>query len=217
MSTTRLLVLGVVRIFQPAHGYFVRRELLSWDIEKWANINPGSIYNALRTLTREGFLIETANGRKGHEGKATGQGRTTYELTADGQNEFLSQLREALWQVDQWNNSTLLGGLSFMPYLRRDEVIDAMVARANSLRSIMSEGRHTIRDLQETRSAPPHTVEHFLVSFQRWGGELAWCEEFVERLRAGHYRFTPEPGWDSGPDRDGRWPGPLDELAPIQS
>jgi hypothetical protein len=26
-STTRLLVLGVVRIFQPVHGYEVRREL----------------------------------------------------------------------------------------------------------------------------------------------------------------------------------------------
>ena len=49
MSATRLLVLGAVRIFQPAHGYLVRRELLSWDVENWAAINPGSIYNMLRT------------------------------------------------------------------------------------------------------------------------------------------------------------------------
>ena len=28
MSSTRLLVLGAVRIFQPVHGYDVRRELL---------------------------------------------------------------------------------------------------------------------------------------------------------------------------------------------
>ncbi len=39
MSATRLLVLGAVRIFQPAHGYLVRRELLSWDVENWAAIN----------------------------------------------------------------------------------------------------------------------------------------------------------------------------------
>ena len=56
MSATRLLVLGAVRIFQPAHGYLVRRELLSWDVENWAAINPGSIYNMLRTLTRAGPL-----------------------------------------------------------------------------------------------------------------------------------------------------------------
>ena len=50
MSSTRLLILGAVRIFQPVHGYFVRRELLTWRVEQWAKINPGSIYNALRTL-----------------------------------------------------------------------------------------------------------------------------------------------------------------------
>jgi hypothetical protein len=36
VSATRLLVLGAVRIFQPAHGYLVRRELLSWGVENWA-------------------------------------------------------------------------------------------------------------------------------------------------------------------------------------
>ena len=56
MSTTRLLVLGAVRIFQPAHGYLVRRELVTWHVDDWANLNPGSIYNALRTLARDGLL-----------------------------------------------------------------------------------------------------------------------------------------------------------------
>jgi DNA-binding PadR family transcriptional regulator len=209
MSTTRLLVLGAVRIFQPAHGYFVRRELLSWDIEKWANINPGSIYNALRTLTRDGYLVESEPA----DGGAGKQGRTAYRLTPDGHAEFLSLLRESLWQVDQWETSTLLGGLSFQPFLRRGEVIDAIEARASALRSIMSAGQHAVRGMQDSRSGPPHTVEHFLVSEQRWAGELAWCEQYLDRLRQGHYRFTPEPGWDDGPNRDGIWPGPLDKPA----
>jgi ABC-2 type transport system permease protein len=41
-----MLVLGVVRIFQPVHGYDVRRELVSWHAEGWGNVAPGSIYNA---------------------------------------------------------------------------------------------------------------------------------------------------------------------------
>ena len=53
-SATRLLVLGCVRIFQPVHGYFLRRELVSWEVERWAHIHPGSIYNALKTLTKAG-------------------------------------------------------------------------------------------------------------------------------------------------------------------
>ena len=45
MTSNRLLVLGAVRIFQPVHGYLVRRELLSWHAEEWAHLNPGSVYN----------------------------------------------------------------------------------------------------------------------------------------------------------------------------
>jgi len=48
-TTTRLLVLGVVRLFQPVHGYEVRRELITWHASEWASVKPGSIYNALKT------------------------------------------------------------------------------------------------------------------------------------------------------------------------
>jgi Transcriptional regulator PadR-like family len=80
VSATRLLVLGVVRIFQPAHGYLVRRELLSWDVENWAAINPGSIYNMLRTLTRDGLLAEVDTADVGK-----GPARVGYRLTPDGE------------------------------------------------------------------------------------------------------------------------------------
>ncbi|OLB73567.1 MAG: hypothetical protein AUI14_25850 [Actinobacteria bacterium 13_2_20CM_2_71_6] len=35
-----MLILGVVRLFQPVHGYDVRRELLSWHADEWANVAP---------------------------------------------------------------------------------------------------------------------------------------------------------------------------------
>ena len=65
MSSTRLLVLGAVRIFQPVHGYDVRRELLSWRVDKWANVAAGSIYNALKTLTKDKFLKVVGTGQIG--------------------------------------------------------------------------------------------------------------------------------------------------------
>ena len=54
--TTRMLVLGVVRIFGPANGYQLRRELLSWEVERWAHLNPGSIYSMLSTLEKQGAI-----------------------------------------------------------------------------------------------------------------------------------------------------------------
>ena len=56
MSATRLLVLGVIRIEQPVHGYDVRRELLSWRLEENTNVKPGSVYSAIRTLEKDGCI-----------------------------------------------------------------------------------------------------------------------------------------------------------------
>ena len=53
---TRLLVLGVVRIFEPANAYQLRRELLSWEVDRWAHINPGSVYGMLATLEKAGLV-----------------------------------------------------------------------------------------------------------------------------------------------------------------
>ena len=55
-TETRLLVLGAVRLFEPVNGYQIRRELMSWEVDEWAHINPGSIYSALSTLTRQGYV-----------------------------------------------------------------------------------------------------------------------------------------------------------------
>jgi DNA-binding PadR family transcriptional regulator len=76
MSATRLLVLGVVRIFQPVHGCSVRRELLTWKVDDWAHVKPGSIYNALRTLTKEGYLEAAGTHTEGSRPE-----RTLYQLT----------------------------------------------------------------------------------------------------------------------------------------
>ena len=123
MSTTRLLLLGVVRIFQPAYGYQLRRELITWNVQDWANINPGSIYTGLRTLAKHGYLQElerTARHRPG---------RTSYKLTADGETEYFTLLREMLWTVDGFHPDRMQAALSFLWSLRRDEVLAALEAR----------------------------------------------------------------------------------------
>lgn len=68
MSATRLLVLGVVRMYGRAHGYQVRRELLSWSADKWADVQPGSIHHALNLLEQ----IDVEPGDGGRTGSPTG-------------------------------------------------------------------------------------------------------------------------------------------------
>ena len=98
MSATRLLVLGAVHILQPAHGYLVMRELSTWKVDEWANLKPGSIYNALRTLTKAGLLS-----REPREEGGSGGGKSVYRLTADGETEFERLVRQAIWQLHPWD------------------------------------------------------------------------------------------------------------------
>ena len=94
-SSTRLLILGCVRIFQPVHGYFIRRELLSWRVDDWASVHPGSIYHALRALADQGLLDEVRTDADGARPP-----RTSYRLTSEGEAMYGVLLRDSLSDPD---------------------------------------------------------------------------------------------------------------------
>jgi DNA-binding PadR family transcriptional regulator len=198
MSTTRLLLLGAVRIFQPVHGYLLRRELLSWQVEQWAHVKPGSIYSGLRTLVTHGLLQEIPGDP------------VSYRLTSEGEGEFRRLLVTALREPEPGDPSRLLGGLCFMTVLPRAEVREALRARALVLEALMSGSAAMVRSLEESRLAPASTVELSHVIGHWLAGERGWVREVCDRLDAGHYRFSGEPG---APDRpaDGIWPPALPE------
>jgi DNA-binding PadR family transcriptional regulator len=193
MSTTRLLLLGAVRIFQPVHGYLLRRELVSWQVEEWAHVKPGSIYSGLRTLVSHGLLAEVPGDP------------VSYRLTPDGEVEFRRLLVTALRDPEPGDASRLLGGLCFMTVLPRAEVREALRARSLVLEAMMSASSATVRSLEDSRLAPASTVELSHVIGHWLAGERAWVRELCERLDAGHYRFA---GDLDGPDLpvEGVWP-----------
>ncbi len=195
MSTTRLLVLGAVRIFQPVHGYLVRRELVSWHAEEWAHLNPGSIYNALRTLAREGYLREAAAGPAQQRTV-----RTSYELTADGETEFLMLLRSSLWDVDPYAPDRLLAAWSFAWVLTREEVVTAFEHRLEQIRAGARAARFMVDDLTRDPAKPTHVAEHVRLTRARLDGEASWTRDVLKRLRAGEYWFDGEPHspWEAG-------------------
>ena len=189
VSVTRLLVLGAVRIFQPAHGYLMRRELLTWQVEDWANLNPGSIYNALRSLTRDGLLVE-----KEAEIAVGGVGpgaRAAYTLTADGETEFFRLLREALWQLHPSQPSWLLAGLSFWWALTRREVLDALEARRSQLAARLASTPYVVEEIRSS-ATPDHVVEHIHLFEMHLRAELDWVESVSTRIADGAYGFAGE-------------------------
>ena len=184
-TSTRLLVLGAVRETGPVHGYDLRRELLSWGAKEWANVTPGSVYNALKTLVREGMLEVVGTDRQGARPE-----RTTYRITEEGEEDLLRLLRENLWHSGLPNHP-LLAGLAFLPLFPRDELAKAMRHRADKLRAQATQRRSEARAIADNAdNAPPggipaHVAESFRLTAALLEGEAAWASDLAERLERG--------------------------------
>ena len=189
MSATRLLILGAVRIFQPVHGYFVRRELQSWHVDEWAHLNPGSIYNALRTLTREGLLEEVAT-----ESDAGRPARTTYALTNDGETEFLHLLREALRTVDPFAPDRTFAAMSFAFALSREEVVATLESRVAQVEASHRTNRFRVQEIVADADTPNHIAELARLADAWQQGELRWTRDLLKRVRSGAMAFAGEKG-----------------------
>ena len=92
VHTTRMLLLGAVAMFEPVNGYQIRRELVSWHVDEWANLGPGSIYSGLTTLEKLGQVVR-------HDLADDGRTVAVYEITPAGRSELARLLGDALERV----------------------------------------------------------------------------------------------------------------------
>jgi DNA-binding PadR family transcriptional regulator len=197
MSSTRLLVLGAVRILQPVHGYNVRRELLSWRAEQWANIAPGSIYSALKTLEREGLIEVVGTDQEGGR-----PARTVYRVTPEGDKDFSAMLRESWWTVTP-PLDPLMPAVAFMPWLGRQELCAALRARVSQIEALLESSRYQATHVggdPTQGGTPEHVVELNRLFEARMAAEAEWARALITRLEAGAYEgFQPTPGGAAGP------------------
>lgn len=187
MSSTRLLVLGAVRILQPVHGYDVRRELLTWRAEQWANVAPGSVYSALKTLERDGLIEVVGTGQEGAR-----PARTTYRVTPEGDKEFAALLRETWWNVST-PFDPLMPAICFLPYMDRDELVAALGARVTQVDALIQAHRYQpVGGDPAEGGTPEHVAELWALLDAYLASQAEWARRFAERLEGGAYRdLTP--------------------------
>jgi DNA-binding PadR family transcriptional regulator len=198
MTPVRLLVLGLMRIAQPVHGYMVRRELLTWNLEEWANIQPGSIYSAIGTLEKDG-LIEAVPEAEEHTGR--GRPKRCYRITGEGEKAFQAGLREAWWKVEH-GTEPLIPALCLLPFMSRRELIAALGARLAQLDAEVQQVRFQRESISdgatgENGTIPEHVREILDFTSARLQAEIEWTRQFRTRLEEGRYWFADE-------ERDGR-------------
>ncbi|WFE23823.1 PadR family transcriptional regulator [Solwaraspora sp. WMMD937] len=194
MSATRMMILGLVKWMQPVHGYDVRRELLSWRADSWANIAPGSIYHALRKLAEEGLLRQVGTAQVGAR-----PARTSYEITPTGVDEFDSLLRQH-WRDCRPSADPFLSAFAFLPALSRAEAVAALRGRAAMLRAGNAVARHDLA-AGWLRQKPSYVGWMLELTIARVDGEIAWCDRIAGLIESGAaYHPAEQPA-------DGTWAG----------
>jgi DNA-binding PadR family transcriptional regulator len=180
-----MLILGVVRLFQPVHGYDVRRELLSWHADEWANVAPGSIYHALKKLAEEELLREVATEQVG-----TRPARTTYEITPKGEEEFQDLLKRTWWDhkpvVDPFATA-----FTFLPAMPRQLSIAALRHRAQQLR-LMAGSLHLRKVSELDLEYAEHVAEWMELEIARAQAQADWCDRVADRLARGELRTSDD-------------------------
>jgi DNA-binding PadR family transcriptional regulator len=194
-TETRLLLLGAVLLFEPVNGYQVRRELMSWGVDQWAHINPGSIYSGFTTLTKQGYLERHDLAEKDHV-------VAVYTSTASGREEFDRLAKVSLETVDPLSPLPFHTVLSLMPLLAREQVKAHLQARLENLdkRRVMDESASV-----DPQAMPPHLP--LLIGFWMRNAEVE--REFVvsvlDRIAGGDLAFAGEPTAWAPPRDDPGW------------
>jgi DNA-binding PadR family transcriptional regulator len=198
-DTTRMLVLGATRIFEPANGYQLRRELLSWEVDSWANVQPGSIYSMLATLTKLG-LVERID-------LVTSPGArpvAVYRTTEAGRAEELELIRAGITDVQSMDSTAFYAAMSLVSsFFTRADVMQMLEARVVNLRESLEGLETKIAIIEHDRGTPPHVAKLMEYAKAATVADLGWVEQFLTTVGGGELWFMGEPGlYDFDPPAD---------------
>jgi len=186
-EATRLLVLGVVVLFEPVNGYQVRRELLSWEVDDWAGVNPGSVYSMLATLTKQGAIER-------HDLLPDGLVRevAVYTVTRKGHEEMRRLIERGL-SAAPIDPGWLRAAVSLAPIAERATVVELLHRRIVDLVRRISLVERRSEALRDEPGTPAHvwwTSEYELALLR---AEADWCERFAQAVERGEMFFAGDP------------------------
>jgi DNA-binding PadR family transcriptional regulator len=178
-----MLVLGVVRNLGQAHGYQVRRELLTWRADAWAHIAPASIYQALRTLTKHRLVEEVGTESGG------GPERTVYRLAPDGETEFFHLVRTAVSDPTDTLDE-LSAAFGFLHLLPRGEVATLLDHRVRALWAELVRVEPPAGAVAPDGIKPAQVGALMQLAAARLRAEIDWALELAGRIRDGTFVFS---------------------------
>ncbi|MGW5360758.1 PadR family transcriptional regulator [Actinopolymorpha pittospori] len=184
MTATRLLILGAILDRGSAHGYQIRKDLESWQVDLWGSIGQGSIYHGLRQLAAQGLIEQQHADDETH-----GPARTRYAATEAGRQAFVALLEQAL-SSDGRDAAETMAGLGLITTLSRARAIELLHARIEAFRA------RRARVVGEYERNPEKDWAHHLEAIRFWAhsadSAIDWTEGLIARLEAGEYEMADD-------------------------
>jgi DNA-binding PadR family transcriptional regulator len=202
-TSTRMLLLGAVQLFEPVNGYQIRRELVSWRVDEWAHINPGSIYSGLETLARAGHLARHSL----VEGNRT---VSVYTTTQEGRAEFHRLFADAVRVHDRGSARGFTTALSLQPLVDRAVFLGLLEERLVAIDALIAEGDALAAAPDGV--LPPHLPPLIGLWQAQAHTERAWLVDTIAGVRSGTGAYAvdtadwappaDDPGWVMQADRE---------------
>jgi len=171
LSATAYVILGFVRKW-PKSGYEIKALVDNSTRFFWA-ASYGQIYPELKRLSEAGLIV-------GSDVPTGGRKRTVYEITADGEEELRSWLRQRPETFEMRDEGLLK--LFFADALPREEALEILRAmRAERL--AVNERLRAIKEMKlkgEVEDPFPLIVLEGGLEFTQWFAE--WCERMEARI-----------------------------------
>jgi DNA-binding PadR family transcriptional regulator len=181
-----MAVLGLLARHGPQHGYQLRKLIERQNIDRFSNVQLGSIYASLKRLTCDG-LVAVRSTELGGRGPA----RAVHAITKDGRRELERLIARSFVSVEQPERPVDLA-LHLSSLLAQEAVISLLEERRDALKKHQRGVERLVASTEHPQEAVRDLIrdigEHFLAMDR---ADQEWTERVLRNVRRGRYRVDP--------------------------
>jgi DNA-binding PadR family transcriptional regulator len=173
-----LAVMGLL-LEQPMHPHGIAATLRERELDRAFKVTTGSLYDVVRGLERDGWIVARQTVRVGGRPE-----RTVYAHTPEGRQRFVAWLDELI-RVPTREYPKFLSAVSYLGALGRDGAREALSERARRLADEVLKIREQWTAVVDGGQVPRLFMIEVEYAWHLLSAELAWVRQVLADLDNG--------------------------------